>query len=597
LARMGPLAGGATAKLARALSADKPRRLEIVEALGRLGPPAREALPALLERTEQAARARRLQAMTRMGVPTKEIKELVIRALDDREASVRNAALAHLAAHGLDDVPVSAVEGLLQREPLAARVLLLEGRPDPVVKALAARKEVDEEYLKLAAWAGSAARPLREAIRAALDGPRKARAAQALLRIDPKDDGAAKALLAAVAAKDRLAFEAAMEHPGRAAQFVPVLARLLDAKEGLPTRLQAARALGAFGKGAAEAAPALMGLLADLERSHEETLLFVEDRVAMRQIGNFRLHEPGVVVDEESFSRLAPRLDALASFSPEAVADAKAGLEELRADLASRVVRAMRAVGPASSDAAAKMLAGTGIHPRRAAALFLMEGDGGKEELAEAMRSHDAILRARAATALARRKDRSALPVLLRGLADEDDAAVQSLEGLAALGTQARPLLPAVAKAARRLNPVVRRAVYRTAAALDAPAWLLRRGTVDRDPRVRAEAALRLARAEKGFDPTPHLIEAMDEPAMLDALGAGTMPRLARLAPKGPAHALAVARMRRRVFKDEAGAADIIAGVLRLTFLRDGLREQALKDLEALGEGAKRARLASKEIR
>jgi HEAT repeat protein len=521
LRRLGPLAAPAVERLAGALGrGEMPVKQAILVALRQIGPAARPASSAMLDLPSSSLRVLALQAMADMGTPPKDAAPLVKKALTSSSADEQAAALNYLAVVGRGDVTDEAVVKLLKADvsvaTSAADLLLLEGKEAPVVEGLKKGLVGGANTTRLlhAAWAGPKGKALAPALHrilTAFNPDHRVLAAHALLRIDPKDDEAAKALLAllnspAGQGADHL-FDVVALQTGRAEEFVPALTRLAGPKYDVVTRLRAAQALAAFGEKAAKPADDLLLLLAWIGPYLENLALLAEDQLAD---GRLPPALPGGLLGSQTRARLKGAFAALDARSTDAMEELRAALPAFRADLEGRVLPALIALGPDAVRAAEASLSNQSTHLTRAAALFLARV-GKPAALASAglkkgLRHHDTLTAARCASALASLGQRASVPTLVRGLCRDEETALESLRGLEALDE--RGVLPAVVSAMRRLEPRVRAAACRVLAkaGLMAPA---RAALRDRSPLVRVEAALLLWRADKTFKANLVLAEAL----------------------------------------------------------------------------------------
>lgn len=530
LQRLGPLAAPAVEGLARALGkGDMNTKRAILEALRQAGPAANAAAKEVLALEPPALRPLALSTLANIGAPPKDAAPLVKKALASSEDVQRLAALNYLAVEGRGDLADEALVKLLEDDgPVAARaadLLLLDGKAGPVVEYLkkALRGGGTRPRLLRAAWARDGA--LADSLRKVLKGTNPdltVLAAHALLRADPKDDEAAKALVALLrSAGDWRAahlFDVVALQTGRAEEFVPVLAELAGPRNDFARRLLAAQALGAFGEKAGAASGRVLLLLADVGRQLEGLELLAEDSMAQKR--PFRL-SPDLAADSQTRARLKAAVAGLDAQSDEALEELRSALPALRADLEERLLEALSALGRGAVRAAEASLADERTHVRRAAALFLARAGKSASPAAvalkKAVKDHDPLTAVRCASALAGLGQRASVPALVRGLAGDEEAALEALSGLEALGE--RGPLPAVASAMRRLEPRVRAAACRALAkaGLMGP---VRAALRDRAALVRLEAALLLWRADKKFRVAPALAEAIASPDV-DTVEAG----------------------------------------------------------------------------
>ncbi len=595
LGRLGPLALPAADKLARVLT-DRAaaERRAILRAIGEIGPPA--TLPEL---PEAPLGAQTLEALSRLRIATKPAREFATTSLTAGQARERLAALRYLAAVGGSADLLADTDADVRT--LSAELLLLDGKADAVAGHLKARLrgEPDAETLRLAAWTRprAAVDALRTTLRTA-DGELRELAAHALLRIDPADADARTALLKLLktladadprdvnAGALRTLFDVVASQTSRAKEFVPALLPLLSPKRPLPLRLSAAWALGAFGAGAALAAPDMLAVLATVGIDFEETALLFEDIAAGRVRDDLPAWTISPLVDEESLPRLAAPLAAMRARREGAVADMRAALSSARAAVEGRVADAILRLGPAGITAASDALAAERTHLRRAAAsLLLHAGDAAKparDALRAALEDADALTAARCATALARHGDRAALPALLRCLSEDAPAAAQALAGLEALNDPGG--LPAVACAARRPEPEARAAAVRALTRAD----LIRPFLRDLSPEVRIAACRALMKLDRTFDPLPHLPDDI-EPA-LDLIAEQGEParplagKVRGLMLTGrPSVAIAAALALHRIRGDVVLPRERLAALVEMADLRPSLRLRALDGLRTLG--------------
>jgi HEAT repeat protein len=461
-------------------------------------------------------------------------------------------------------------------------------------------------HLLRAAWAGPKGKALAATIRPALKGDDlhlRVLAAHALLRIDPKDDRAATALLTLLNYRaGRTAkhlFDVVALQTTRAEAFVPVLTELTGPKHNFVTRLRAARALEAFGEKAAKSSEALLSLLAWARPHLEDLTLLAEDDLAASRVP---AGPSDGLLDAQTRARMKEALAALKARSPDALEELRAALPVLRADVEERIVTALTALGPDAVRAAEASLSDQRTHRTRAAALFLARV-GKPAALASAglkngLKHHDALTAARCASALASLGQRACVPTLVRGLSGDEETALESLRGLEALDE--RGVLPAVVSVMRRLEPRVRAAACRVLAkaGLLAPVRAALRG---RSPLVRVEAALLLWRADRAFNAAPILAEALSaddvdvvESALLAAAECGEPARplwpaiLPHLDSAVPSVRLAAALALNKARGDVARPGRVLTLLAEDETLRPSLRARAVQGLaQVSGKGAR----------
>jgi HEAT repeat protein len=304
-------------------------RKTAAEILGRIGPEAKEAVPALTRALTDTDRGVRLQATTALGQidpgnAAVRAAELIA-ALKDKDPEVRGTAAESLGQ--LSPAPAGVVDALtaaLRDDSFQVRLAAVYalGKLGPAgVPALQGAVQHTDTHIRTTALSrlgdlgdlGDAARPalptLREALRDA-DLEVRVAAGEALTKLDPTtplDDLVAE-LTKALGGADESQRKQAAEALGRlgpaAKSAVPLLVKLL--KSGSPEqRDQAVRALGGLGPAAREAVPALIEALQDRETDRQ----MAADRAASKLRG---------LTLDLGLSVRAAAADALGEIGPEA---------------------------------------------------------------------------------------------------------------------------------------------------------------------------------------------------------------------------------------------------------------------------------------
>lgn len=262
-------------------TAGEVRKVTLIDALGRIGPPAAAVVPTIIQLLPAAfgqLRETLLAALSRVGPAAVEARPAVLALLNDPNAPVRALALDTLAAIGLKPESVGAVRPFLDAADEASRLAAVraigatELPPEQVAMTLMPRLEDAASgvrraaVLAIAKSGGQVGPDELERLRGLTQGiyaePRF-EAAEALWRFTKKSAEALPLLTGALTAPDRgvrrsaLALLAEMAETDKAA--LPVLARALAAPDE-PIGRPAATALVKLGKAAV---PTLIAQLKD----------------------------------------------------------------------------------------------------------------------------------------------------------------------------------------------------------------------------------------------------------------------------------------------------------------------------------------------
>jgi HEAT repeat protein len=289
-------------------------------------------------------------------------------------------------------------------------------------------------------------------------------AAEAAGLIGPAAAPVAADLVALLTDADETVCCRAAEALGRVADpaTLPALVAELDAPSPV-VRAAAARAIGAFGAAAADAAPVLVRLLQDPEE-------------AVRQAAG------------EAVGRVGP-------LPEEATATLVEGLASKDTLVRAQTAEALGAIGENAADAA--------------------------PALAEALANGTDHVRAKAAEALGKIGESAAevaVPVLVRALRDKDNwVSALAAEALGEMGEAAGEAVPALVRSLRHINPIVRanaaEAVGKLGEAGAAARPALEAAAADADGAVRAAAVRAVgATAPPGGGVGPVVLAALDDP-------------------------------------------------------------------------------------
>jgi HEAT repeat protein len=251
LGEIGPEAKDAIPALIKALSDnDESVRIKAIYVIGRIGPAAKEAIPALIKAfgdSDYGARTVAGEALKKIGPEAKELVPVLIQALGDSDVNVRIAA-----AKELGEIRPAA------KEAIPALIKAFGDSDWNVLRAVA----------KALGEMGPAAKEAIPALVQALGSSTNVRwaAAEALEKIAPDAEELVPALIQALGHRNanvRIAAAEALGNIGpEAKEAVPALILSLGDNSAL-VRWKAAQALGNIGPEAKEAVPALVKALSD----------------------------------------------------------------------------------------------------------------------------------------------------------------------------------------------------------------------------------------------------------------------------------------------------------------------------------------------
>jgi HEAT repeat protein len=642
LARIGPRAAGARQALTDTLRDKTPGlRPATIAALGAMGPEARPAVSALVKLYEEevALRFEILAALGRIRPEAKDGLPLFRKALADDRIDIRGAALMNLDALGAEARPAAAdVVARLEDANAGVRhlaalalVRMSEGKQalPAIKKGLESAVAIDRERaLWMAGGLGPVARELLPSIRARLtDDHADVRlvAVWALGEVDALDktvlDGLQKQLANPLRLLSRPGpqllsglgvFRLLARLGADARPAVPALRHLLDKETNLILRLEAARTLGAIGPAAREALPALFRLLRDIDRDRDIDSDEILDALSLNKPGEARMNRLVVVADAD-LRRDADR--ALLHLRKSGLGDmtaVDAVLSEAASLLRQEVLSAIARIGPAAVSPASADLRSESAGARRRAATVLVHLGPAAREAVPALRAtlQDrnpavAVEAAAALHAVAGEKD-ALLDMLIDGLSREDEVPLRAAKVLRQIGPAATRAVPALQKALRHPRGKVREEAARALGAIRPESKQAREALRERlrDPRdrVRVQAALSLRALDATFDPLPVLLAVLREtdssrsrPSCVKAilsLGKAAKPALphlhALLADPNDQVRLLTAQALWKLSKD-ASVVDGLAAIAANSRIRSSVRLSALKVLADMGTTARPA--------
>jgi HEAT repeat protein len=468
-------------------SADPSARLVAIDDLGRMGPRAAEAVPALtdlLKNDSAAVRAHAAQALGEIGPPAKSAVPALVRLITDPDPAVRRKVVGAVRnlRPGPEVVVPLAVKVLKDADPsVRNRALdaLAEAGPPAVPTLIELLKDKQTAYWAslVVAEIGPEARAAVPALTALLDTPDLGERREAMLA------------LAAIGEASAPATEA--------------LAKSVDCPVN---RVPATYALGKIGK-----VPAEVERKIEANAKSDDPILSTVSTWALA-----RFHPDDRELVSKAVAQLVEGLKRPERRQREAAARA---LVELNADpeiTRPIMKRAMEGAPPATIEAALDALAALGeqVVPRAIEALVVPE------------------VRAKAAAMIARigPPAKAAVPALIKALGDDDPATrSEVLMALGAIGPDAQAAVPAVIKALHDPEVSVRYAACYALGKIG-PAALPAEGDLQNelsaeDPFLRVASAWALARihpecAVTAAKSVPVLVKALGEPNVTTRLEA-----------------------------------------------------------------------------
>ena len=511
-------------------------RLSAVKALARIGPEAKEAVPALiaaLKDKDDGVRSFAAEALGRIG---KEAVPALIVALKDQNAGVRNSAVYTLGRIGPEakEVVPALIAALKDKDDgvrsFAAEALGRIGK-EAVPALIAALKDQNAVVRPLATYAlGRIGKEAVHALIAALkdqDAGRRSSAAEALGEMRPEAKEAAPALIATLKDQDAGVRRYAAEALGRigpgAKEAAPALIAALKDHDA-DVRRSAAQALGLIGPEAKEAVPALIAALTDHDVGVRRSAVYTLGRIGPEA----KEAVPALIAtlkdqDDEVRRYAAAVLGRIGPEAKEAAPALIATLKDQDAGVRRYAAEALGRIGPGAKEAAPALIAALKDHDagvrRSAAATLGGIGPEAKEAapaLIVALKDQDAEVRYSAAHALGRigPEAKESLPALIVALKDQDaEVRYSAAHALGRIGPEAKEAVPALMAALKDQDDIVRGSAATALVRIGkeaAPVFIA--ALKDQNTEVRSSAANSLGRmGPEAKEAVPALIAALKD--------------------------------------------------------------------------------------